>query len=499
MVTRALGEHHRRRACVFRVDLRLRPEGRSGAICNSLAAAERYYETFGRTWERQALLRARPCGGRPGAGRGVPAARSSPSSSRAPSGRRRSTRCWRCGGCSGTRPSGAGFDVKLGAGRHPRRRAGGAAAAAAARGQAARAARARAPCAALHKLTLAGLLTDQRAAGAGRRPTASCGGWSTGCSSSTAARPTRCRPNRPGWCGWPAGWDYPDAPRLRWRISARRCSGGAAPSSDTLGEPDVGAAGDGAAPAGPGLVARADRGRPARGRLPGCPAASADALELVQSRLPAAWLAEILGVARPRPGPGALPRAGPARVAGAVHLAARAAAPCCACWPSLFGTSERLSRHLLGHPQLWVPPGVEGLGAPHAGSGELAAGAARAPGRPGRGGGAAGDAALPGRGDPAHRHPRRGRQPRRPGGDRASCTTLAEVCLEAAVRQVAEPSGRALRHAPTPSWRCWRWAASARARPATAPTWIWSSSTRSRGPPNKGWTTRSGSPAWPSG
>ena len=48
---------------VFRVDLRLRPEGRNGPLCNSLLATERYYETFGRTWERQALLRARPCAG----------------------------------------------------------------------------------------------------------------------------------------------------------------------------------------------------------------------------------------------------------------------------------------------------------------------------------------------------------------------------------------------------------------------------------------------------
>lgn len=48
---------------VFRVDLRLRPEGRNGPLCNSLVAAERYYETFGRTWERQALLRARPAAG----------------------------------------------------------------------------------------------------------------------------------------------------------------------------------------------------------------------------------------------------------------------------------------------------------------------------------------------------------------------------------------------------------------------------------------------------
>jgi glutamate-ammonia-ligase adenylyltransferase len=48
---------------VWRVDLRLRPEGAAGAIVNSVAAAERYYETWGRLWERAALLRARPCAG----------------------------------------------------------------------------------------------------------------------------------------------------------------------------------------------------------------------------------------------------------------------------------------------------------------------------------------------------------------------------------------------------------------------------------------------------
>ncbi len=48
---------------VFRVDLRLRPEGSRGAIANSLAQTERYYETFGRPWERQAWLKARPCAG----------------------------------------------------------------------------------------------------------------------------------------------------------------------------------------------------------------------------------------------------------------------------------------------------------------------------------------------------------------------------------------------------------------------------------------------------
>ncbi|HEY8076243.1 MAG TPA: hypothetical protein VIF62_19090, partial [Labilithrix sp.] len=48
---------------VWRVDLRLRPEGSRGPLVNALAAAERYYETWGRTWERAALLRARPVAG----------------------------------------------------------------------------------------------------------------------------------------------------------------------------------------------------------------------------------------------------------------------------------------------------------------------------------------------------------------------------------------------------------------------------------------------------
>jgi glutamate-ammonia-ligase adenylyltransferase len=61
-VTRAISESTGD-GFVFRVDLRLRPEGQSGAICNSLAAAESYYESFGRTWERQALLRARHAAG----------------------------------------------------------------------------------------------------------------------------------------------------------------------------------------------------------------------------------------------------------------------------------------------------------------------------------------------------------------------------------------------------------------------------------------------------
>lgn len=48
---------------VWRVDHRLRPEGSRGALVNSVAAAERYYETFGRLWERSAWIRARPVAG----------------------------------------------------------------------------------------------------------------------------------------------------------------------------------------------------------------------------------------------------------------------------------------------------------------------------------------------------------------------------------------------------------------------------------------------------
>ncbi|MBI4388884.1 MAG: bifunctional [glutamate--ammonia ligase]-adenylyl-L-tyrosine phosphorylase/[glutamate--ammonia-ligase] adenylyltransferase [Nitrospinae bacterium] len=48
---------------VFRVDLNLRPEGHSGEIANSLASSEIYYQSWGRTWERQALIKARVSAG----------------------------------------------------------------------------------------------------------------------------------------------------------------------------------------------------------------------------------------------------------------------------------------------------------------------------------------------------------------------------------------------------------------------------------------------------
>jgi glutamate-ammonia-ligase adenylyltransferase len=48
---------------LYRVDLRLRPEGRSGGIASSLRSCEIYYESWGQTWERQALIKARPIAG----------------------------------------------------------------------------------------------------------------------------------------------------------------------------------------------------------------------------------------------------------------------------------------------------------------------------------------------------------------------------------------------------------------------------------------------------
>lgn len=48
---------------VFRVDLRLRPDGMNGPLTNSLASTLQYYEALGQTWERAALFKARPVGG----------------------------------------------------------------------------------------------------------------------------------------------------------------------------------------------------------------------------------------------------------------------------------------------------------------------------------------------------------------------------------------------------------------------------------------------------
>ncbi|MEZ5570677.1 MAG: bifunctional [glutamate--ammonia ligase]-adenylyl-L-tyrosine phosphorylase/[glutamate--ammonia-ligase] adenylyltransferase [Halioglobus sp.] len=50
---------------VFRVDMRLRPYGESGALVHNFAALEDYYQEQGRDWERYALIKARPITGDP--------------------------------------------------------------------------------------------------------------------------------------------------------------------------------------------------------------------------------------------------------------------------------------------------------------------------------------------------------------------------------------------------------------------------------------------------
>ncbi|SDW42538.1 glutamine-synthetase adenylyltransferase [Litoreibacter albidus] len=48
---------------VFRTDLRLRPDASVTPVCIAMETAERYYESVGRTWERAAFIKARPCAG----------------------------------------------------------------------------------------------------------------------------------------------------------------------------------------------------------------------------------------------------------------------------------------------------------------------------------------------------------------------------------------------------------------------------------------------------
>jgi glutamate-ammonia-ligase adenylyltransferase len=58
-VVRLLSTHPQ----AYRVDLRLRPEGARGPLARSLASTLGYYDTLGRTWERQALIKLRPIAG----------------------------------------------------------------------------------------------------------------------------------------------------------------------------------------------------------------------------------------------------------------------------------------------------------------------------------------------------------------------------------------------------------------------------------------------------
>lgn len=61
-VVRLLGSHTDG-GQAYRVDLRLRPEGKRGPLARSIASTLSYYDRMGRTWERQALIKVRPVAG----------------------------------------------------------------------------------------------------------------------------------------------------------------------------------------------------------------------------------------------------------------------------------------------------------------------------------------------------------------------------------------------------------------------------------------------------
>ena len=53
---------------LYRIDLRLRPEGKTGPLVRSLDSYENYYSQWGQTWERMMLIKARPVAGDMGLG-----------------------------------------------------------------------------------------------------------------------------------------------------------------------------------------------------------------------------------------------------------------------------------------------------------------------------------------------------------------------------------------------------------------------------------------------
>jgi glutamate-ammonia-ligase adenylyltransferase len=69
-LTEVLSAYSQEGMC-YRVDLRLRPEGRLGEICQPLESAQQYYTNRARDWELQMLIKARVAAGDPGPGRAL--------------------------------------------------------------------------------------------------------------------------------------------------------------------------------------------------------------------------------------------------------------------------------------------------------------------------------------------------------------------------------------------------------------------------------------------
>jgi glutamate-ammonia-ligase adenylyltransferase len=63
LAEKIVSEFAERGNALFRIDLRLRPEGSSGPLIRGLASTENYYAGYGETWERMALIKARGIAG----------------------------------------------------------------------------------------------------------------------------------------------------------------------------------------------------------------------------------------------------------------------------------------------------------------------------------------------------------------------------------------------------------------------------------------------------
>jgi glutamate-ammonia-ligase adenylyltransferase len=355
LVTRAISEVTGD-GFVFRVDLRLRPEGQSGAICNSIAAAESYYESFGRTWERQALLRARHAAGDARLGETF-------LKTIEPFVFRRVTDTKALEDVKTLRrmfvetTSEAAWNVKLGSGGirdvelvaqvlqllYGGRR---------------RDLRERTTLPALAKLGLAGLLTDQETRTLSdayhllrrieHRLQLENG-------QQTHVLPTTpdalaCLAQRLGF----SGADELDAVLGETRAAVRAIA-------ETLGEPE-------AAP--PAIVLRLlapaasdeDRARDLRAAGFRNPDQSAQDLELCGARLPPEWLEE--AIASPDPDRAlACFRDLAMRASLGLFTLLREDRQLLRILAGLFGTSERFSRHLIAHPEIWVDL-TRGLGVP---------------------------------------------------------------------------------------------------------------------------------------
>ena len=186
------------------VDAALRPEGKDGPLVRTIASHKAYYERWAKTWEFQALLKARPLAGDRGARARV---RRDDAAVRV---ERRDARALRRG-LAGDAPAGRGERARRGGrpaaqarGRRPAgRRVHGAAAAAGAR------ARGRVDPQPEHadRARRAGrgrLRRARRTRRSSPSATASCACWSTGSSSTGCAARTSCRPPSRTCAGSPA-------------------------------------------------------------------------------------------------------------------------------------------------------------------------------------------------------------------------------------------------------------------------------------------------------